>query len=245
MGRLEGKVILVTAAAQGIGEASARAFAKEGAKVIATDINGEKLKELDTVPGIETKVLDVTNKDSIAALVGQFDRIDVLFNCAGCVFKGTILAGDETDWDFSFNLNVKSMFLMCRQVIPKMISQGGGNIINMSSVCSSLKGVPERCIYSASKAAVIGLTKSVAVDFMKQGIRCNCLCPATINTSSLEEVIQRFPNPEKARADFIARQPIGRLGKVEEVAALLVYLASDESAFTTGTAMVLDGGWTL
>ncbi|XP_070568039.1 dehydrogenase/reductase SDR family member 6-like isoform X1 [Ptychodera flava] len=244
IGRLQDKVILLSAAAQGIGKAAALAFAKEGAKVIATDINGEKLKELDDVPGIETKVLDVTNKDAIIAFVGQLDRIDVLFNCAGYVAHGTILDCDEKDWEFSYNLNVKSMYLMCQQVIPKMITQGGGSIINMASICSSLKGAANRCAYGTTKGAVIGLTKSIAVDFVKQRIRCNCICPATVDTPSLQERINAQPNPEQAKADFIARQPLGRIGKPEEIAALCVHLASDESAFTTGSAMVVDGGWT-
>ncbi|XP_077976928.1 dehydrogenase/reductase SDR family member 6-like [Glandiceps talaboti] len=244
MGRLEGKHVLLSAAAQGIGKATALAFAKEGAKVIATDINAEKLKELDEVPGIETRILDVTNSEAVSALVDQLERIDVLFNCAGFVAHGTILDCDEKTWDFSMNLNVKSMFIMSKQVIPKMIANGGGSIVNMSSVCSSVKGAPNRLAYGTTKAAVIGLTRSIAVDFVKQGIRCNCICPATVDTPSLQERIDAQPNPEQARADFIARQPIGRVGKAEEIAALAVYLASDESAFTTGTAMVVDGGWT-
>ncbi|KAI4905856.1 hypothetical protein NFI96_021767, partial [Prochilodus magdalenae] len=245
MGRLEGKVIVLSAAAQGIGRAAAIAFAKEGALVTATDINGEKLKELDGTPGIKTKVLDVTKKDQVEALAKEFDRVDVLFNVAGFVHHGTILDCEEKDWDFTMNLNVRSMYLMIKAFLPKMLAQKSGNIINMSSVASSIKGVVNRCVYCTSKAAVIGLTKSVAADFIEQGIRCNCICPGTVDTPSLRERIQARPDPEQAFKDFMDRQKTGRLCTAEEVAHLCVYLASDESAYVTGTEHVIDGGWSL
>ncbi|KAL7855558.1 hypothetical protein AOLI_G00191620 [Acnodon oligacanthus] len=235
MGRLDGKVIVLSAAAQGIGKAAAIAFAKEGAQVTATDINAEKLKELDGTPGIKTKVLDVTKKDQVEALAKEFDHIDVLFNVAGFVHHGTILDCEEKDWDFTMNLNVRSMYLMIKAFLPKMLAQKSGTILNMSSVASSLKGVTNRCVYSTSKAAVIGLSKSVATDFLEQGIRCNCICPGTVDTPSLRERIQARPDPEQAFKDFMARQRTGRLCTAEEVAHLCVYLASDESAFVTGT----------
>lgn len=245
MGRLDGKVIVLSAAAQGIGRAAALAFAKEGAQVIATDINQEKLKELDATPGIRTKKLDVTQKDEVKALAEELDRVDVLFNVAGFVHHGTILDCDESDWDFTMSLNVRSMYLMIRTFLPKMLALGSGNIINMASVASSIKGVVNRCVYSTSKAAVIGLTKSVAADFLEQGIRCNCICPGTVDTPSLRERIQARPDPEQAFKDFMARQRIGRMCTAEEVAHLCVYLASDESAYVTGAELVIDGGWSL
>uniref|UniRef100_A0A3B4EN80 Dehydrogenase/reductase SDR family member 6 n=1 Tax=Pygocentrus nattereri TaxID=42514 RepID=A0A3B4EN80_PYGNA len=228
MGRLDGKVIVLSAAAQGIGKAAAIAFAKEGAQVTATDINAEKLKELDGTPGIKTKVLDVTKKDHVEALAEEFDHVDVLFNVAGFVHHGTILDCGEKDWDFTMNLNVRSMYLMLKAFLPKMLAQKSGSIINMSSVASSIKGVANRCVYSTSKAAVIGLTKSVAADFLEQGIRCNCICPGTVDTPSLRERIEARPDPEQAFKDFMARQRTGRMCTAEEVAHLCVYLASDE-----------------
>ncbi|MFT7807665.1 3-hydroxybutyrate dehydrogenase type 2 [Arapaima gigas] len=229
----------------GIGRAAAIAFAKEGAQVIATDINGAKLKELDGLAGIKTKILDVTKRDQIEALARELDRVDVLFNVAGFVHHGTILDCDEEGWDFTMNVNVRSMYLMTKVFLPKMLAQKSGNIINMSSVASSIKGVVNRCVYSTSKAAVIGLTKSVAADFIKQGIRCNCICPGTVDTPSLRDRIAASPNPEQAHKDFLARQKMGRLCTAEEVAHLCVYLASDESAFVTGTEQIIDGGWCL
>ncbi|XP_077134205.1 dehydrogenase/reductase SDR family member 6 [Ranitomeya variabilis] len=245
MGRLDGKVILLSAAAQGIGQAAAIAFAKEGAKVIATDVNEEKLKALESYKGIQTRVLDVTKKEQIEKLCLEIDRIDVLFNVAGFVHHGSILDCEEADWDFTMNLNVRSMYLMIKAFLPKMLAQKSGNIINMSSVASSIKGVVNRCVYSTSKAAVIGLTKSVAADFIEQGIRCNCICPGTVDTPSLRERIQARPNPEQALKDFLARQQTGRMATAEEVAHLCVYLASDESAYVTGNAHIIDGGWSL
>ncbi|XP_012692378.1 3-hydroxybutyrate dehydrogenase type 2 isoform X1 [Clupea harengus] len=245
MGRLDGKVIVLSAAAQGIGRASAIAFAKEGAQVVATDINEEKLKELNGVPGIRTKVVDVTRRDQVEALAKELDRVDVLFNVAGYVHHGSILDTEEKDWDFTMNVNLRSMFLMIKAFLPKMLAQKSGNIINMASVASSIKGVVDRCVYSTSKAAVIGLTKSVAADFIDKGIRCNCVCPGTVDTPSLRDRIQARPNPEQALKDFLARQKTGRMCTAEEVAHLCVYLASDESAYVTGTEHIIDGGWRL
>ncbi|NWW70792.1 BDH2 dehydrogenase, partial [Climacteris rufus] len=245
MGRLEGKIILLSAAAQGIGRAAAIAFAKEGAKVIATDINESKLQELGKYPGIQVRVLDVTKKEQIENLAKEIEKIDVLCNIAGFVHHGTILECEEQDWDFTMNLNVRSMYLMMEAFLPKMLKQRSGNIINMSSVASSIKGVVNRCVYSTSKAAVIGLTKSVAADFIEQGIRCNCICPGTVDTPSLQERIQARPNPEQALKDFLARQKTGRMATAEEVAHLFVYLASDEAAYVTGNELIIDGGWSL
>uniref|UniRef100_G1NFU0 Dehydrogenase/reductase SDR family member 6 n=1 Tax=Meleagris gallopavo TaxID=9103 RepID=G1NFU0_MELGA len=228
MGRLDGKVILLSAAAQGIGKATAIAFAKEGAKVIATDINKTKLQELEKHPGIQIRVLDVTKRQQIEELAEEIERIDVLCNIAGFVHHGTILDCEERDWNFAMNLNVRSMYLMIKTFLPKMIKQKSGNIINMSSVASSIKGVVNRCVYSTSKAAVIGLTKSVAADFIEQGIRCNCVCPGTVDTPSLQERIKAQSNPDQALKDFLARQRIGRMATAEEVAHLFVYLASEE-----------------
>ncbi|XP_053797799.1 dehydrogenase/reductase SDR family member 6 isoform X2 [Vidua chalybeata] len=221
------------------------AFAKEGAKVIATDINESKLQELGKYPGIQIRVLDVTKKEQIENLAREIEKIDVLCNIAGFVHHGTILECEEQDWDFTMNLNVRSMYLMIKTFLPKMLKQKSGNIINMSSVASSIKGVVNRCVYSTSKAAVIGLTKAVAADFIEQGIRCNCICPGTVDTPSLQERIQARPNPEQALKDFLARQKTGRMATVEEVAHLFVYLASDESAYVTGNELIIDGGWSL
>ena len=242
---LAGKTALVTAAAQGIGRATALAFAEEGAKVTATDINVDRLEELAGTPGISVRRLDVLDTQAINSLAAELPPLDVLCNVAGFVHDGTILDCPEEDWDFSFDLNVKSMYRMIRAFLPAMLEGGGGSIINMASVASSLRGLPNRFVYGASKAAVIGLTKSVAADFIRQGIRCNCICPGTIESPSLEERIAAFDDPVAARKAFIARQPIGRLGKPEEIAAMAVYLASDLSGYTTGTAMVVDGGVTL
>jgi 2-keto-3-deoxy-L-fuconate dehydrogenase len=243
--RLNGKRALVTAAAQGIGRATAQLFAAEGAQVIATDVNEEKLGELAQVPGIKTRLLNVTDADAVRAVVADVGAIDVLFNCAGFVHHGSILECEESDWDFSFDLNVKSMYFTIRAVLPAMLEAGGGSIINMSSVASSIKGIASRCVYGASKAAVIGLTKSVAADYIGRGVRCNAICPGTVESPSLQARINAFDDPVEARRAFIARQPLGRLGTAEEIAAMAIYLASDESAFTTGTTMVVDGGVTL
>uniref|UniRef100_A0A671S6Q8 Dehydrogenase/reductase SDR family member 6 n=1 Tax=Sinocyclocheilus anshuiensis TaxID=1608454 RepID=A0A671S6Q8_9TELE len=242
MGRLDGKVIVLSAAAQGIGKASAIAFAKEGAQVTATDINGEKLKELDGIPGIKTKVVDVTKKDQVGALAKDFDYVDVLFNVAGFVHHGSILECEESDWDFTMNVNVRSMYLMIKAFLSWHIT-----LPPLSPVWLMVKldKFVNRCVYSTSKAAIIGLTKSVAADFLEQGIRCNCICPGTVDTPSLRQRIQDRPDPEQAFKDFMARQKSGRLCTAEEVAHLSVYLASDESAYVTGTEAIIDGGWRL
>jgi 2-keto-3-deoxy-L-fuconate dehydrogenase len=249
-GRLTGKRALVTAAAQGIGRATARAFAAEGASVLATDIAEDKLSPLADAL-IATRYLDVTDEAQIAALANELGAIDVLFNCAGFVHHGTILDVSPVEWDASFVLNIRSMYLMIRAFLPKMVERGtGASIINMSSTVSSIKGTPNRCVYAATKAAIIGLTKSIAADFIVSGIRCNAICPGTIETPSLGERIaalgeQMVGGSEAARRAFVERQPMGRLGQPEEVAALAVYLASDESLFTTGAIHVIDGGFTL
>ncbi|XP_006884566.1 PREDICTED: 3-hydroxybutyrate dehydrogenase type 2-like [Elephantulus edwardii] len=242
MDRLDGKIIILTAAAQGIGRAAAVAFAREGAKVIATDINESKLQALEKYTGIQTRVLDVTKKKQIDQFANDIERLDVLFNVAGFVHHGTILDCEEKDWDFSMNLNVRNIYLMIKAFLPKMLAQKSGNIINMSSVASSIKGVVNRCVYSTTKAAVIGLTKSVAADFIQQGIRCNCVCPGTVDTPSLQERIQARPNPEEALSNFLKRQKTGRFATAEEVAQLCVYLASDESAYITGNPAIIKGG---
>jgi 2-keto-3-deoxy-L-fuconate dehydrogenase len=241
--RLAGKKTLIAAAGQGIGRATALAFTAEGAQVIATDIDAGPLETLAREAEIETRTLDVTDPAAIAAIARDLGAIDVLFNCAGYVHHGTILDCSEDDFDFSVNLNVRAMYRTIKAFLPAMLAAGHGNIINMSSMASSVTGVENRFIYGATKAAVIGLTKSVAKDFVGQGIRCNAICPATVDSPSLQARIDAFDNPEAARIAFIARQPMGRLGTVEEIAALCVYLASEESAFTTGTAVVVDGGW--
>ena len=242
--RLKNKRTLITAAGQGIGLSTALAFANEGAEVVATDINPDKLNSLSNEnPRIETRLLDVTKPEEIQQAAEETGPIDVLFNCAGFVHHGTILDCDENDWEFSFNLNVRSMYRMIRAFLPAMLEAGGGNIINMSSVASSVMGLPNRFVYGASKAAVIGLTKSVAKDYIKQGIRCNAICPGTVESPSLQERIKaQGGNLEEVRAAFIARQPIGRIGTPEEIAAIALYLASDESAYTTGVAFSIDGG---
>lgn len=248
--RLSGKTALVTAAAQGIGRASAIAFASEGATVIATDINEAKLKELGSLPNIRTRRLDVLDPKAIKDFAAEVGAIDVLFNCAGFVHHGTILECEEKDWDFSFDLNVRSMYRLTKAFLPAMLKAGrGGSIINMSSAASSVKGAPNRFVYGTTKAAVIGMTKAIAADFIKQGIRCNAICPGTIQTPSLDDRISAQASAaggvDQARAAFVARQPLGRLGTPEEIASLAVYLASDESAFTTGATHVIDGGWSL
>ena len=242
--RLKNKRTLITAAGQGIGFATALAFANEGAEVVATDINPDTLNSLSNEnPRIETRLLDVTKPEEIHQAAEETGPIDVLFNCAGFVHHGTILDCEENDWEFSFNLNVRSMYRMIRAFLPAMLEAGGGNIINMSSVASSVMGLPNRFVYGASKAAVIGLTKSVAKDYIKQGIRCNAICPGTVESPSLQERIKaQGGNLEEVRAAFIARQPIGRIGTPEEIAAIALYLASDESAYTTGVAFSIDGG---
>jgi 2-keto-3-deoxy-L-fuconate dehydrogenase len=241
-GRLEGKTALVTAAGQGIGKATALMMAAEGASVLATDVNPELLRDLEDVPDIQTATLDVLDPQAIKALAESISGVDVLANIAGFVHHGTILDCAEDDFDFSMNLNVKAMYRMVRAFLPSMIETGGGSIVNMSSVCSSVKGIPNRFVYGTSKAAVIGLTRSIAADFVGKNIRCNAICPGTVQSPSLDERIGAFDDPIQARKDFIARQPMGRLGTAEEIAALAVYLAGDESAYTTGQAIVIDGG---
>lgn len=244
-GRLSGKYALITAAGAGIGRASALAFAKEGAKVLATDINAEALASLATEhPAITTRTLDVTQPEQIQALVNESGALDVLFNCAGYVHAGTILDTDEASWRRSFSINVDSMFHLCKAVLPGMLERGKGSIVNMSSVASSVKGVPNRFAYTSTKAAVIGLTRSIAADFVARGIRCNAICPGTVKTPSLGDRVRALAGDEDANwRSFVQRQPMGRLGEPEEIAALALYLASDESAFTTGTIHIVDGGW--
>ena len=248
MTSLTGKTAFVTAAAQGIGRATALAFAAAGASVIATDVNAEKLTDLKA-PGLRTAVLNVLDPAAIANVAIEAGPVDILFNCAGFVHQGTLMDATEQDWDFAFELNCRSMFRTMRAFLPGMLGRKYGVIINMASVASSLKGVPNRFIYSASKAAVVGMTRSVATDYVTQGIRCNCLCPGTVHTPSLDERIAANAaaagSIEAAQAAFVARQPMGRLGTPEEIAALAVYLASDAAQFITGQAMVIDGGLTL
>jgi 2-keto-3-deoxy-L-fuconate dehydrogenase len=243
--RLKGKTVLVTAAGQGIGRAAAIAMAGEGARVWATDLNAGTLGTLEGTPGVVTRVLDVTSDAQVASLAAEAGRVDVLFNCAGIVHHGTILDCSPQDWDFSFDVNVKSMYRTIRAFLPAMLAGGGGSIVNMSSVASSVKGLPNRFAYGASKAAVIGLTKAIAADYVKQGIRCNALCPGTVETPSLQGRIAAFADPVQARKDFIARQPMGRLATVDDITPLIVYLASDESKFATGNAFSVDGGMTI
>ena len=242
MGRLEGKRCLVTAAAQGIGRASALAMQAEGAQVIATDINEGALAEL-AGHGITTQHLDVRDPDAVRQAAESAGQTDVLFNCAGFVAAGTILDCDEDEWAFSVDLNMTAMYRMLRAFLPGMLEAGGGSIINMASVASSVIAAPGRFVYGATKAGVIGITKSVAADFITKGIRCNAICPGTVESPSLHERLAATGDYEAAKKAFIARQPIGRIGTAEEIAALVVYLASDESAYTTGVAHVIDGGW--
>ena len=237
--RLAGKTAFVTAAGQGIGRASAEAFLAEGARVFATDIDPDKLAGLD---GAERFALDVTDAASIVAAAERAGPVDILFNCAGYVAVGTVLECDPDDWERSFAINVRSMFDAIRAFLPGMIAQGGGRIVNMASVASSLKGIRFRAAYGATKAAVIGLTKSVAADYIDKGVACNAVCPGTVDTPSLGERIAAFDDPEAARRGFIARQPMGRLAEAHEIAKLVVYLASDEAAFVTGQAIAIDGG---
>jgi len=246
VGRLSGKTAFATAAGQGIGRAAALAMAREGAHVIATDLDEALLAELsDLDDRIETARLDATNRDAIFAMAKRVGPVDILFNCAGFVHHGSVLDATDDEWDFAFDLNVKSMYHTIAAFVPDMLANGGGSIINMASAASSIKGVANRFIYSTTKAAVIGLTKSVAADFVAKGIRCNAICPGTVQSPSLEDRIRAQGDYEKSKAAFVARQPMGRLGTPEEIAALVVYLASDDSAFTTADTHVIDGGWSL
>ena len=244
-GRLNGKTALITAAAQGIGRATAAAYAREGASVIATDIKLDALGDLAVIPGIKVRTLDVTDEAAITALVSDIPTPSILVNCAGFVHHGTILDCTQKDWDFSFNLNVRSMYWVIKACLPRMLANGGGSVINIASVAGSIKGIANRFVYGASKAAVIGLTKSIAIDYIKQGIRCNAVCPGTIDTPSLGDRINAFADPVQARKDFVARQPMGRLGKAEEIGDLCVYLGSDDTVFMTGQTVILDGGITI
>jgi 2-keto-3-deoxy-L-fuconate dehydrogenase len=244
--RLAGKRALITAAAHGIGRATALAFAAEGAQVLATDIDEAGLAELGRAsPAIATARLDVRDDAAVKALAAAHPAIDVLFNCAGYVHGGTILDCSDADWDLAFDLNVRSMYRTIRAWLPGMLERGQGSIVNMASAASSVKGAANRFVYGTTKAAVIGLTKSIAVDFIGKGIRCNAICPATVDTPSLRGRIASNPDPEAARKAFLARQPLGRFATAEEIAALVLYLASDEAGFTTGHAHVIDGGWTI
>jgi 2-keto-3-deoxy-L-fuconate dehydrogenase len=242
MGRLEGKICVVTAAGQGMGRASAEAFQREGAIVHASDVDDSKLAELAKLPNMICRKLDVTDPAMVEGYAKAVGAIDVLFNVAGVVHNGSILDCTERDFDVAMTINVRSMFRLIRAFLPAMLQRGGGSIINMASVASSVKGIPNRFVYGTSKAAVIGLTKSVAADFVGKGIRCTAICPGTIQTPSLDERINANPDAEAARKAFIARQPMGRLGTAEEIASLAVYLASNESAFATGSVFVVDGG---
>jgi 2-keto-3-deoxy-L-fuconate dehydrogenase len=252
--RLQGKTALVTAAGQGIGRAVAEAFAREGATVFATDVNTQALADLARAnPGLRTQVLDVTDVQAIGALAAQLGAVQVLFNGAGFVHAGSVLECSEVDWEFAFTLNVRSMYRLIRALLPAMLKhheqgQGGASIINVASAASSIKGVPNRFVYATTKAAVIGLTKSVAADFITRGVRCNAICPGTVESPSLRQRIEAQAKASgqtlaQVEAAFVARQPMGRLGTPAEIAALAVYLGSDESAFTTGTSQIIDGGW--
>lgn len=243
MADLAGKVVFITAAAQGIGRASVEAFARAGATVIATDINVEKLAELDGMASVTTRALNVLDEAEVQKAVTEIGRIDVLFNCAGVVHNGTLLESSDEDLEFAWNLNVKAQVRTCKAILPQMVERGDGAIVNMSSVASSVTGVPNRFVYNTTKAAVIGLTKSIAQDYVAKGIRCNAICPGTVDSPSLQERLRAQGDYEKARAAFVARQPIGRIGRPEEIADLAVYLAG--ATYTTGQAYVIDGGWTI
>ena len=248
--RLKGKTIMITAAGQGIGRASALAMAREGATVWATDVNADLLKAFDGQANIKTASLNVLNTDEINALAQKIGPVDVLFNCAGYVHQGDIMQTSDEQWDFSMDLNVKSMYRTIRAFLPGMLEQGHGSVINMASAASSIKGAANRVVYAASKAAVLGLTRALAADYVAKGVRFNAICPGTVESPSLGERIQAVSEDtgksvDEARNMFVSRQPMGRLGTADEIAALAVYLASDESGFTTGTAQIIDGGWSL
>jgi NAD(P)-dependent dehydrogenase (short-subunit alcohol dehydrogenase family) len=242
-GRLQGKSVLVTAAAQGMGRAAVVAFAREGARVIATDLEDALLADLPS--DITKRRLDVLDDAAVKTFAEDIGAVDVLFNCAGYVHQGTILDCTIKDWDFSFDLNVRSMFVMTKAMLPKMIAAGGGTILNMASVLGAQKAAPNRLAYAASKAAVVGFTRALAIDHVKQNIRVNCVCPGTVDTPSLGDRINAFADPVQARKDFVARQPMGRLATAEEIAETFVYLVSNESSFMTGQAVFVDGGMSL
>jgi 2-keto-3-deoxy-L-fuconate dehydrogenase len=249
-GRLQGKTALVTAAGAGIGRATAIAFANEGATVHATDVNDKLFTDYPQLPGLHTAKLDVLDDNAVRRMIGDLPPLQVLFNCAGYVHSGTILDCTDDQWNFAFGLNVRAMYVTAKAVIPRMVEQFEskgtlGSIINIASIASSIKGLPNRFVYGTSKAAVIGLTKAIAADFVTKGIRCNAVCPGTVDTPSLQDRINAFPDPVEARKMFIARQPMGRLAKAEEIAPIVVFLASDESAFATGNAYAVDGGMTI
>lgn len=244
MERLTGKTALVTAAGQGIGRATAERMAREGARVIATDVNDAALSSLADIAGVTARRLDVLDGAAITDIAVDVGPVDILFNCAGVVHNGTVLDASEADWDFAFDLNAKAQFRMIRAFLPGMLAKGAGSIINMSSVAGPKKGPVNRAVYSASKAAVVGLTRAVAADYVTQGIRCNAICPGTVDSPSLHERLRATGDYDAALKAFVARQAMGRLGRADEVAALVCYLASDEAGFTTGTEHVIDGGWT-
>ena len=243
--RLQGKTALITAAGQGIGYASVMAMVKEGATVWATDVNPALLDKFKGVANVHTAKLDVMDKAAIQAVTANIPVVDVLFNCAGFVHAGTVMEATDEDWDFAFDLNVRSQFWMIQSVLPKMLAKKHGSIINMASIASSVRGLPNRFVYGASKAAVIGLTKAVAADYVTQGIRCNAVCPGTVDTPSLQDRINAYSDPVEARKNFIARQPMGRLATAEEIAPVVTFLASDESSFSTGNVYSVDGGMTI
>lgn len=249
-GRLQGKTTMITAAGAGIGRATAIAFANEGATVYATDVNDKLFADYPQIPGLHTSKLDVLDDQAVRKMIGDLPPLQVLFNCAGYVHNGTILDCTDDQWNFAFNLNVRAMYIAAKAAIPKMVDHWEktgtlASIINIASIASSIKGLPNRFVYGASKAAVIGLTKAIAADFVTKGIRCNAVCPGTVDTPSLQDRINAYPDPVEARKMFIARQPMGRLAKAEEIAPVVVFLASDESAFATGNAYAVDGGMTI
>jgi 2-keto-3-deoxy-L-fuconate dehydrogenase len=249
-GRLQGKTALITAAGAGIGRATAIAFANEGATVHATDVNDKLFADFPKLPGLHTAKLDALDDNAVRKMIGELPPLQVLFNCAGIVHNGTILDSTDDQWDLAFRLNVRAMYVSAKAAIPKMVENFEktgtlASIVNIASICSSIKGLPNRFVYGSSKAAVIGLTKQIAADFVTKGIRCNAVCPGTVDTPSLQDRINAFPDPVEARKMFVARQPMGRLAKADEIAPIVVFLASDESAFVTGNAYSIDGGMTI